>query len=539
MSIPKRCEEEQVSRVLVVESEQETLRRLLGRLAAEGIEAVGARSAAEALAIVEQKRPGIVVTTLHLPDQDQGTPAFLHKIWTGHGDCCLIVHGGRASFEEAKAAISEGIFAYVERHDGTGNVEEELIRHIHRARETVLARYAHGLESLVAQRTAQLRDRLTRLAKLHEVGIRLHAISDRTEVYDVVMDAIVTIVGIDRCAILLFDTNGVMRFQAWRSLSPAYRQGVERHGPWTPQTTCPDPILVSDAQAEPTLSAYRELFQQEGIGALAFFPLTGPGRQGALGKLMLYASAPLAWPDETVQLVQVIADHLVSALLRIQAEEALHHSYRQRERLCLDLHDGILQSLYAVGLLLQVMKRDAEAIAPSLSPSLERAVDQLNGVIKDVRWFIEQVAKGAEPPKIAPDLVQALDQLIGTLDPFGIQEIERRFAQAGSIVLSPEQMTHVLSIVKEAISNSLRHSQATRRWVAVRRLRSSVCLDVSDNGVGFDLYSRKREGIGLSSMAARAQQIGGRLTVRTRPGRGTQVVLKVPLAATTQPASLA
>ncbi|CUQ65794.1 GAF domain-containing protein [Candidatus Nitrospira inopinata] len=538
MSRPKWCEEEQVGRVLVVESERETLRRLLDRLAAEGIEAVGALSAAEALAIVERERPGIVVTTLHLPDQDQEATAFLHKIRTGQGDRCLIVHGGRASFEKAKGEISEGIFAYVEQPDGTG-VEEEVIRHVHRAREMVLARYAHGLETLVAKRTAALQRRLEQGAGLHEFMLRLHISTECQEVYDVTMEAVVRIIGVDRCALLLFDSDGVMRFKAWRGLSASYRQGVEGHGPWTPGDVDAVPLLVSNAQDEPTLAAYRELFQQEGIGALAFIPLVRPGGKGILGKLMLYAPAPLTWSEEDIQLVQIIADHIVAALLRIEAEESLRRAYRQREQLCLDLHDGILQSLYAVGLLLQVTKRDAEAVAPSLSPSLARAVDQLNGVIKEVRGFIEQVTRGVEPPKAVPDLVQALDQLIGTLDPFRIHGIERRFAQASTIILPPEQVSHVLSIVKEAISNSLRHGNATRRWVAVRRLRSSVCLNISDNGVGFNLYSSKREGIGLSSMAARAQQIGGRLTVRTRPGRGTQVILKVPLAVTTPPACLA
>ncbi|MCA1958946.1 MAG: GAF domain-containing protein [Nitrospira sp.] len=535
MSRPKWCEEEQVGRVLIVESERETLRRLLDRLAAEGIEAVGVSSAAEALAIVERERPGIVVMTLHLPDQDQEVTAFLRKIRTGHGDRCIIVHGGHASFEEAKGAIGEGIFAYVERHDGSKKADEELIRHIHRARETVLARYAHSLESVVVRRTAQLRDRLEKLTDLHEVVIRLHAGADRQDVCAVAMDAVSRISGLDRCALLLFETDGVMRFQAWRGLSAAYRQGVEGHGPWTPQTVHAVPLLVSDAQAEPTLAAYRELFQQEGIGALAFIPLARPGGNRILGKLMLYAPAPLTWQEEDIQLVQLIADHVVAALLRIEAEESLRRSYRQREQICLDLHDGILQSLYAVGLLLQVMKRDADTVAPSLSPSLERVVDQLNGIIKDVRWFIEQVVRGEELSKVVPDLAQALDQLIGTMDPVGVHGIERRFAQAGPIVLPAERITHILSIVKEAISNSLRHSQAMRRWVALQRRRSGVRLEVGDDGIGLDRHLKRRGGMGLFSMAARAEQIGVRLTVRSRPGRGTKIILELPCADEAKP----
>jgi signal transduction histidine kinase len=66
-----------------------------------------------------------------------------------------------------------------------------------------------------------------------------------------------------------------------------------------------------------------------------------------------------------------------------------------------------------------------------------------------------------------------------------------------------------------------------------------IRFEVGDNGIGFERRLKKRNGIGLSSMASRAQQIGGQLTVRTRSGRGTKVILKVPLAVTTQPACLA
>lgn len=533
MSVPKQCEEKQVGRVLVVAREQETLRRLVDRLAAEGVEAVGASSVAEALAVVEQGEVGIVVVDMRRSDDE--LLQLIRQVRADFPEKSIIVWGERVEDETVKRAIPLNGVASIEQPTGSKDVDEELIRHIHRTRERALAQYAHGLESVVAQRTAQLRDRLERLMGLHEVVVRLHAHTERTVVFDAAMDAVVKIAGVDRCAILLFDADGVMRFQAWRGLSASYRQGVEGHGPWTPQAIRPAPILISDACAEPTLFAYRELFQQEGIGALAFVPLTRPGGHGILGKLMLYAPTPSAWPEEDIQLVQLLADHVVAALLRIEAEELLRRSYRQREQICLDLHDGILQSLYAVGLLLQVTKRDAETVAPSLSLSLERAVDQLNGIIKEVRWFIEQVAKGAEPPKAAPDLMQALDQLIGTLDPVGIHRIERRFAHAASIVLAPERMTQVLSIVKEAISNSFRHSRAARRWVALQRREAGVRLEVGDDGIGFDQRSKKRRGMGLSSMASRAEQIGGRLTVRTRPGRGTRVILELPCAGGAEP----
>lgn len=524
--MPKDCEERRLARVLVVESDRDLLRRLLDRLAVEGVEAIGASSAAEALAVLEREGIGIVVTELHLPDQDG--VRFLEAIRATQHHLCLITHSDGGFHELAKAVLRLGVFAHVEKKDG----EQEVIRTIHRACAMVLSQYAHALEVRVAQRTADLHGQMERLVKLHEMVMRFHRCTERQGISDAAMDMVSTMLDVDRCAILLFDSDGVMRFKAWRGLSASYRQALEGHGhgPWHPHTVRAAPVLVSDVQAEPTLASYLELFRQEGIGALAFIPLSCSDEGRTLGKMMLYAPVPRAWPDEHIRLAQVIADHVVAALLRIQAEELLRQSYRQREQLCLDLHDGILQSLYAVGLRLQVAKRDVDSLASSAAASLEKAVGQLDGVIKDVRGVLEYVARGRESVKEPTDLRQALEELIAGVESLDTGKIERHFVRANRMVLSPDQMAQVLYIVKEALSNSLRHSHARRRWVVLRSRRSGLRLEVGDDGIGFDSASPTGRGIGLSSMASRARKIDGRFTVRTSPGRGTRVILDLPLS---------
>ncbi len=246
---------------------------------------------------------------------------------------------------------------------------------------------------------------------------------------------------------------------------------------------------------------------------------------------MLYAPVPLAWPEENIRLAQVIADHVVAALLRIQAEELLRRSYRQREQFCLDLHDGILQSLYAVGLQLQIARRDVGSLAPPMVASLEKVVGQIDGIIKNVREFIEFVRNGKESVKKHADLGEALEELIAGLESLDTGEIERRLVQAKQIVLSAEQMAQVLYIVKEALSNSLRHSHARRRWVILRPRRSGLCLEVGDDGVGFTFNGKSAGGdsLGLLSMISRAERIGGQVTIRTGHGKGTRVLLDLPL----------
>ncbi|MCP9446984.1 MAG: histidine kinase, partial [Nitrospira sp.] len=278
---------------------------------------------------------------------------------------------------------------------------------------------------------------------------------------------------------------------------------------------------------------------REGIGALAFIPLTAAAEERLLGKLMLYARSPHVWSEANIRLAQLIADHLVSALLRIEAEQTLRQTYKEREQICHDVHDGILQSLYSVGLLLEVAKRElvhegvGEAV-PSVAGSLEKAVSHLNTVIGEVRRFLEHLKNGSVADQ-RTDVVQALDELLTAVQSVDPIPIERRLMVRRPLLLPADQVAHLRLIVKEALSNSLRHSHAARRWVALQRRRSGVRLEVGDDGIGFDRRLKKRHGEGLSSMASRAELIGGRLTIRTRRGRGTRVMLELPCAGGAEP----
>jgi signal transduction histidine kinase len=94
--------------------------------------------------------------------------------------------------------------------------------------------------------------------------------------------------------------------------------------------------------------------------------------------------------------------------------------------------------------------------------------------------------------------------------------------------LSTEQAYHVMNIAREALSNSFRHSGATRITVSLKRLRRSVRLSVTDNGVGFNPVGARDVGHGLANMAARTQKIGGKLTLQSKPRQGAKVLVDIP-----------
>ena len=76
------------------------------------------------------------------------------------------------------------------------------------------------------------------------------------EIYAAALDALGSGLGVERSSILLFDADGVMRFKAYRWLSDAYRQAVEGHTPWTPDSPEPQPIVVADVRGDASLAAF-------------------------------------------------------------------------------------------------------------------------------------------------------------------------------------------------------------------------------------------------------------------------------------------
>ncbi len=149
------------------------------------------------------------------------------------------------------------------------------------------------------------------------------------EVYEAALDSLLDATDADRAAILLFDDDGVMRFQASRGLSQEYREAVTGHSPWTRGQMESQPIVISDVTHDKTLAAYRQVLAAEGIRALAFLPVIN--NRGVVGKFMLYYGAPHQCEGEELEIAQAIAAHVALATAHRQAQLAQARSeYRQQ-----------------------------------------------------------------------------------------------------------------------------------------------------------------------------------------------------------------
>lgn len=235
---------------------------------------------------------------------------------------------------------------------------------------------------------------------------------------------------------------------------------------------------------------------------------------------ILRAVDGLAMAIFTGRALNVFEAEAEAAMADIQRRNLL---LADRERIGRDLHDGIIQSLYAAGLRLETAC-DADSSA-DIRRQVRDVMDSLNQVIREIRAYIfnlhEMGQEGSLQQRLA-DLVREVR--LNTL-------VEAELHIHGTPCAYPaDRALQLYQIAQEALSNAVRHSGARRVQVDLFVFPDMLRLQVSDPGRGFDLgeVQRAGRGLGLRTMGDRAALLGGTLQVHARPGAGTRVVIDVP-----------
>jgi PAS domain S-box-containing protein len=198
----------------------------------------------------------------------------------------------------------------------------------------------------------------------------------------------------------------------------------------------------------------------------------------------------------------------------------------EREQLSRDLHDNILQALYAVGMQLEAGKLSMGKSPRKSKLHMAQAVNQLNALMLDIRRFITSLTRRTTTQL---DFGPALRQLVILMSGANQAPPELEIVNPVLSFITPTLGEQLLNIVREALSNSTRHAQASHRWIRLSLVENVVQLIVGDNGVGFSTVHKRRAGHGLRNMAARAKQISAIFTLKSAPGEGTRVMVDIPL----------
>jgi signal transduction histidine kinase len=204
----------------------------------------------------------------------------------------------------------------------------------------------------------------------------------------------------------------------------------------------------------------------------------------------------------------------------------LNQALEEKIRIGRDLHDGLIQSLYATGLTLETAQGLVDRDPSDAGRRIQTGIDQINAGIRDVRNHII----GLAPDNVRRQgFADAVRRLTEELRAGRTLELDVRVDDTAASRLDDRQLAESLLIVREAVSNALRHGAATRITIRVHSGDGVIGILVQDDGQGFTPARSEGTGHGLGNMQARAALAGGTLQLESTPGRGTRLVLTLPI----------
>ena len=198
----------------------------------------------------------------------------------------------------------------------------------------------------------------------------------------------------------------------------------------------------------------------------------------------------------------------------------------ERDRISRELHDGVIQSIYSVGLSLQgsvsLFDRDPELAKARVSA----AIAELDNVVRDVRSYIFELQPHLVEEKGLADAILELarDFEVNTMGGITVDIPEEATAQ-----LDGHEQGQVIQVIREVLSNIARHAKAREVYVGITTMPQEIDVTIEDDGVGFNLDTVRR-GRGLRNIEERAGRLGGSMEISARSPRGTRHILRIPRA---------
>jgi signal transduction histidine kinase len=284
------------------------------------------------------------------------------------------------------------------------------------------------------------------------------------------------------------------------------------------------PLVSIDPQRE--VGYFRHEVVEAGLCCVACIPLATRGN--VLGVMCVAAKQPQNFDDRVLDLLLSIGTWAGLSIenVRLQRQARRLAVLEERERFGMDLHDGIIQSIYGVGLALDYARSMVDEEPVAAREKIDKAINGLDNTIRDIRSYILDL----RPRQFrGEDLMQGLEKLVEEVNANSRSQAILLGPRDGLVELPTANATALFHICQEALANAAKHAKAG--LVDVRLLTSGerVVLEVTDDGRGFDLRKMTVTlGHGISNMQVRAHKVGGDVEFNSEPGSGTTVLAWVP-----------
>jgi signal transduction histidine kinase len=225
----------------------------------------------------------------------------------------------------------------------------------------------------------------------------------------------------------------------------------------------------------------------------------------------------------TYGIVRALGIFLREIQLWIEDVERRQALTSERERIGRELHDGIIQSIYAAGLMLEGARHSAPDDPELAQSQLTRAGESLNQTIQDIRRYIFDL-RGELPED---NLETGLRKILRDFRVNTLLEIDFTVEGTDAHKLGANRRQHIFQIAREALANAARHAQAKRVEASLKHQANALQLCISDDGIGFP-QSPTDKGHGLRNIQERARLLEGTLDIDSMPNKGVTLTLTVP-----------
>jgi signal transduction histidine kinase len=376
------------------------------------------------------------------------------------------------------------------------------------------------------------------MRSLYEVAYTLSTTSDYRQVLDAALRESRKLVPFTAGCVLLSSGNGdelyVAASQSF-SVADQTRRVAGLHGALAHALRSPEGQILANPSADGALSAFETL---RICRSACIIPLRAGMR--TYGLMVVASDRPAAFASEQLDMLTALANYAIIALhnaqlifdLKEERTKLLSKEEEVRHQLARDLHDGPAQSIAAITMNLEFIKRLLERDPARVNEEL----DKLSALAKRTTYEVRTMLFELRP------LVLETQGLRVTLE----QYLERfKHNDAGvAIILEADGMDGVhlntktegtlFNIIQEAVNNALKHARAQHIWVRLHRDDTMLFAEVEDDGVGFDKAAvlrtyEKRGSFGLLNIDERSRLVGGRADMVSTPGQGTKVSIVVPL----------
>ncbi|KAA3659036.1 MAG: GAF domain-containing protein [Chloroflexi bacterium] len=384
---------------------------------------------------------------------------------------------------------------------------------------------ADTLETHVAQRTRQL-------SALSRVITTASRSLDQNEVMLTALEQSLQVMGVEMGGLWLVDPEvPQIRLIAAHNMPDSMRiqVGVMAFGEGATGRAAQtgEIVVVEDIKSNP--NAVKGTAVQSGLRSLVAIPIRA--HDTVLGVLDVMTRTHRTYSPEELALLRSIGEQIGITLDGLQSMQESRRQANQvaileeRERISAELHDGLLQTLGYLYLQLDQMK---DTQLPQYSQQLTRLCTVLEAASQEGRAYINDLRETPPPP--AP-LQAALQTLFNTFHEEYNLEINLDLDDR-PILMDKDRITNLEKIAREALLNAVRHGQANTISLSCHHLGADGELLIVDDGVGFVPGVRPEDGrkhFGLSILQARAERIGGELTIDSSPGNGTRITVNWPL----------